>query len=92
MLLKNRSEFMIIILAVLKLGAIFITINTELKGAFLQHQSLNSEPKLNMCEAHLCDAFQNITASAGSQELTAEVAGHTPIEPPAVPTNSLIIS
>ena len=36
--LKNRIEFMLTMIAVQKLGAIFVPINTELKGAFLQHQ------------------------------------------------------
>ena len=37
-LVKNRIEFMIMMIATQKLGAIFVPINTELKGAFLQHQ------------------------------------------------------
>ena len=35
--LKNRIEFMLAMIAVMKLGAIFVPINTELKGSFLQH-------------------------------------------------------
>ena len=36
-LLKNRIEFMLTMIATHKLGAVFVPINTELKGAFPQH-------------------------------------------------------
>ena len=41
-LVKNRVEFLLSMIATNKLGAIFVPINTELKGAFLQHQMHNS--------------------------------------------------
>ncbi len=41
-LLKNRIEFMLAMIATMKLDAIFVPINTELKGVFLQHQWRNS--------------------------------------------------
>jgi crotonobetaine/carnitine-CoA ligase len=44
--LKNRIEFMLAMLAVMKLGAIFVPINTELKGTFLEHQMCNGEPRV----------------------------------------------
>ena len=41
-------------------------INTELKGAFLQHQLRNSEPHVLFLEYDLRDAFDNV---AGGKEL-----------------------
>ena len=39
--LKNSPEFLISLFAVMKIGAIFVPINTELRGQFLEHQFLN---------------------------------------------------
>ncbi len=83
-LLKNRPEFMPAMLAVQKLGAVFVTINTELKGAFLEHQLRNSAPKLIFCESLLDDAFAKIDADAASQTHTVFVGGDAPAAPPAV--------
>lgn len=83
-LLKNRPEFMPAMLAVQKLGAVFVTINTELKGAFLEHQLRNSAPKLIFCESLLGDAFANIDADAASQTHTVFVGDDAPAAPPAV--------
>ena len=83
-LLKNRAEFMVAMLASQKLGAIFATINTELKGAFLEHQLGNSEPKLILCETSLADAFAGIAAEAAPQEAVVFVAGGVPADPPPV--------
>ena len=56
-LLKNRIEFMLAMIASHKLGAVFVPINTELKGAFLQHQLRNSEPRILFLDYDLRDAF-----------------------------------
>lgn len=45
---------------------VFVPINTELKGAFLQHQLRNSEPHVLFLEYDLRDAFDNV---AGGKEL-----------------------
>ena len=45
-LLKNSPEFLIALFAVMKTGAVFVPINTELRGQFLEHQYLNCEPKI----------------------------------------------
>ena len=50
-LLKNGSEFLISLFAVMKVGAIFVPINTELQGQFLEHQFHNCEPKIAIIES-----------------------------------------
>ena len=59
---KNRAEFVLIMLATMKLGAIFVPINTELKGAFLQHQLRNAEPSIIFVDADLSDSAVNMIA------------------------------
>lgn len=91
-LLKNRPEFMPAMLAVQKLGAVFVTINTELKGAFLEHQLRNSAPKLILCESMLADAFAGIDAEAASQTHAVFVGGDAPAAPPPVLTASTTLT
>jgi crotonobetaine/carnitine-CoA ligase len=43
-LLSNGPAFLPLMVAANKLGAVFVPINTELKGAFLEHQIRNSDP------------------------------------------------
>ncbi len=83
-LLKNRAEFMVAMLATQKLGAIHATINTELKGAFLEHQLRNCEPKLILCETALARAFAGIPAEAPPHDTVVFVAGGVPEDPPPV--------
>ncbi len=83
-LLRNRAEFMVTMLATQKLGAIFATINTELKGAFLEHQLRNSEPKLILCETALAQAFAGIPADAPPHDTVVFVGGGMPDDPPPV--------
>ena len=59
-LLKNRAEFILVMLATMKLGAIFVPVNTELKGAFLQHQLINAEPRVVFVDASLSSAFTGL--------------------------------
>ena len=49
----NSKAFMLIMIAVHKRGAIFVPINTELKGAFLKHQVANTEPRVVFVDADL---------------------------------------
>ena len=59
-LLKNGSEFLISLFAVMKVGAIFVPINTELQGQFLEHQFHNCEPKIAIIDNRLIDVFKKI--------------------------------
>ena len=83
-MLKNRIEFILAMMGIMKMGALFVPINTELKGAFLQHQMRNAEPRAIFLDYDLRDAFDVVTG--GSDELTATiyVAGDVPGDRPAV--------
>ena len=74
-LLKNRAEFMLVMLATMKLGGIFVPVNTELKGAFLQHQLMNAEPRVVFVDAELSSAFAGIEGGALNLSGTVYVAG-----------------
>ena len=83
-LLKNRVEFLLAMLAAMKLGAIIVPINTELKGAFLQHQMRNSEPRVVFVEQSLVGAFEGVEGGNDSLAATIVVAGDVPEAMPAV--------
>ena len=79
-LLKNRIEFMLAMIAIMKLGAIFVPINTELKGAFLDHQMRNSEPRVLFLDHDLRDAFDNVQGGNSNLTTTIYVAGDVPVK------------
>ena len=83
-LIKNRIEFMLVMLATMKLGALFVPVNTELKGAFLQHQMRNAEPRVVFVEASLSDAFTGVEGGNDNLAATIYVAGDVLDEPPPV--------
>ena len=58
--LKNCPEFLISMFAILKCGAIFVPINTELRGKFLDHQYRNCEPKVVIINDSLVNCFSNL--------------------------------
>jgi crotonobetaine/carnitine-CoA ligase len=80
-LFKNRIEFM---LATMKLGAIFVPINTELKGAFLQHQMRNAEPRAVFVDSSLFAAFEGVEGGNGELVGTIVVARESPQPIPTV--------
>ena len=83
-MLKNRIEFMLAMLAIMRIGAIFVPINTELKGAFLQQQMRNAEPRVVFVDAVLNDAFDAVQGGNESLVATIYVAGDVPDQRPAV--------
>jgi len=88
-LVKNRIELLVTMFATFKLGAVYVPINTELKGAFLQHQLRNAEPKVVLVDTVLADAFRDVDAGdgeIGDGEIGAVVfiAGGIPDAVPAV--------
>ncbi len=83
-MLKNRIEFMMTMIAIMRLGAIFVPVNTELKGAFLQHQMRNAEPRVVFLDAALADAFDAVRGGNESLAAVVYVAGDVPEERPAV--------
>lgn len=62
-LLTNSCEFMLLMIAAQKLGAIFVPVNTELRGIFLEHQLRNSSPGVVAVDDGLIDRFEGIDTS-----------------------------
>ena len=83
-MLKNRIEFMLAMLATMKLGAIFVPVNTELKGAFLQHQMRNAEPRAIFLDGDLRDAFDAVDGGNENLSTVIYVAEQVPEERPDV--------
>ncbi len=83
-LVKNRVEFITFMFGTLKLGAIWVPINTELKGAFLEHQLRNSDPSVAITEPSLLPAFEGVATLPDAALTTLiVVAGDTsPALPP----------
>lgn len=59
-LLLNGPSFLPLLLATNKVGAVFVSVNTELKGAFLEHQLRNSGPRIVAVDRELAKAFSGI--------------------------------
>jgi crotonobetaine/carnitine-CoA ligase len=60
---RNSAAFVLATLGALKRGAIFTPLNTELKGAFLEHQLRNADPAVVLLDDDLRDAFDTIDVS-----------------------------
>ena len=70
-LLTNSRAFMVLMIATHKRRAVFVPVNTELKGAFLEHQVVNSEPTVVAVDAGLLSHFDNV--ESGGPALAATV-------------------
>ena len=92
LLFKNRAEFLLAMVGIMKCGALFVPINTELRGAFLQHQLRNSGPKLVLCEAALLDAFTGVDAAGAEPAHLVIVAGEAPADLPPALTKATVES
>ncbi len=77
MLGYNSLEFMISMIGANRAGAVFVPINTELKGAFLAHQLVNSEPTVVIVDDDLVGAFDSVDRGGGSVKATV-VVGDVP--------------
>lgn len=71
----NSRSFLLTMIAVHKRGAIFVPINTELKGDFLSHQVRVIEPKIVVVDALLRGAFDTIDVSELAIETTVVIGG-----------------
>ena len=69
-LLTNSAEFMLLMIATHKRRAIFVPVNTDLRGAFLEHQVRNSEPRIVAVDRSLLDRFDDVDAPAATIEAT----------------------
>lgn len=59
-MLPNGLDFVRVWLGLSRLGAVAVLLNTELKGAFLEHQILNSGAALAVCDAAAAARFAEI--------------------------------
>ena len=91
-MLKNRIEFLLAMVAIMKLGAIFVPVNTELKGSFLQHQMRNAEPRVVFLDTDLGDAFDTVDGGNDSLAAVVYVAGDVPDQRPVVFTGSEVMT
>lgn len=96
-LLTNSREFMLAMIATHKVGAIFVPINTELRGNFLEHQVHNSSPRIIVVDNGLMERFDAVDTSPTAIETVLRVndgsdsanstpkslsgASHMPLEP-----------
>lgn len=76
-LLTNSREFMLMMIATHKLRAVFVPINTELRGGFLQHQVHNSSPRVIVAEDGLIERFADVDTSKVDIDTVIRVAGGT---------------
>jgi crotonobetaine/carnitine-CoA ligase len=73
-LLTNSKEFMITMIATHKLRAVFVPVNTELRGGFLEHQVLNSSPRIVVVDDSLMDRFASLDPSTTEIETVVGVS------------------
>jgi crotonobetaine/carnitine-CoA ligase len=67
-LIGNRAESIGMLFATVKLGAVWVPVNTGLRGAFLQHQLRNAEPRVVVLEDRLAASFAEVTAGPVTPE------------------------
>ena len=80
-LLTNSAEFMLLMIATHKRRAIFVPVNTDLRGAFLEHQVRNSGPRIVATDCGLLDRFDMVDAPAVHIETTLLVDDGTDFVP-----------
>lgn len=59
-LLFNGPAFLPLLLAANKIGVVFVSVNTELKGAFLEHQVRNSAPRVVAVDGELAKVLPGL--------------------------------
>jgi crotonobetaine/carnitine-CoA ligase len=67
-LVGNRAESIGMLFATVKLGAVWVPVNTALRGAFLQHQLHNAEPRVVVLEDHLAANLREVVAGPVAPE------------------------
>jgi carnitine-CoA ligase len=86
-LARNSAAFMLALVGALKRGAIFTPINTELKGAFLEHQLRNADPAVVIVDDELRPAFDAVNASGLTTSSTVVIGD--PTTPPLPGTTAV---
>lgn len=74
-LVSNSKPFLLAMIATHKRGAIYVPVNTELKGAFLEHQLRNTAPRVVILDAELRPSFANVSFEAIAVESTVIIGG-----------------
>ena len=80
-LIGNRAEAIGLLFAAVKLGAVWVPLNTGLRGAFLQHQLHNAEPRVVIVEDRLAENLRDVAAgpvSPGTVVMVGDPATATP--------------
>ena len=79
-LIGNRAESIGMLFAAVKLGAVWVPVNTGLRGAFLQHQLHNAEPRVVVLDDRLAANLRDVAAGPAAPEALVVVGD------PATPT------
>jgi carnitine-CoA ligase len=67
-LVGNRAESIGMLFATVKLGAVWVPVNSGLRGAFLQHQLHNAEPRVVVLEDRLAANLRHVVAGPVAPE------------------------
>ena len=67
-LVGNRAESIGMLFATVKLGAVWVPVNTGLRGAFLEHQLHNAEPCVVVLEDRLATNLRDVVAGPVAPE------------------------
>ena len=81
-LIGNRAEAIGSLFAAVKLGAVWVPLNTGLRGAFLQHQLHNAEPRVVIVEDRLAENLRDVAAGPMSPETVVMVGDPVTATPP----------
>ena len=78
-MLTNSAELLLTMVAAHKRGAIFVPVNTELKGSFLEHQLRNTAPRVVVVGSELRAAFNAVNMEGIAVEATVAVGAAAPL-------------
>ncbi|HEX7786029.1 MAG TPA: AMP-binding protein [Methylomirabilota bacterium] len=83
-LIGNRAEAIALLFATVKLGAVWVPVNTALRGAFLQHQLHNAEPRVVVIEDGLAGNLADVAAGPAPPEALIVVGDPATPTPPCL--------
>jgi crotonobetaine/carnitine-CoA ligase len=83
-LIGNRAESIGMLFAAAKLGAVWVPVNTGLRGAFLQHQLRNAEPRVLVVEDRLATNLRDVETGPATPESVVIVGDPATPTPPCL--------
>ncbi|MPY94056.1 MAG: AMP-binding protein [Acidimicrobiia bacterium] len=86
----NSRAFLLAMLATHKRRAVFTPVNTELKGAFLEHQVRNSAPRVVIVEEELLALFEHVDTSGAGIGHTVVIGPRPAALPGALAATTLL--